>query len=180
MELTTKTSTHDKIKFNPEKNEYMVKRKSLTYRYDPIRQVTLGARPIEVKEEWLPLSVLDPKPQKKIELECLLKRTNVNTETLLTMKGYYKMKITASVYDIERYRHIYLTVYNSELVLNDIALKYAFPIGLSRGHEAVELKFSEPERIEWEEAKRLNLSGMPLYEQQGKQYLKVLGEFGKA
>jgi len=177
MELTTKTSTHDKVKFNPEKNEYMVKRKSLTYRYDPIRQMTLGARPIETKEEWLPLDVLNPKPSKKIELECLLKRTGIDTNTILPLKGYFTMKITAMVHDIERYKHIYLTTYNGEIVLNDIALKYSMPLGLSAGHEAVELKFSTPERVEESEAKKLNLRGIPLYEQSGREFFKVLNEF---
>jgi hypothetical protein len=178
--IIEKDSFSDKVKFNPEKNEYMVKRTISTYKYDVLTQHKLGRNPIKVKTEWLPLDVLDPKPQKKIEINCLLKRTGIDTNTILPLKAYFTMKITATVYDIERYKHIFLTTYNGEIVLNDIALKYSFPIGLSRGHEAVELKFSKPERITEEEAKKLNLSGMPLYEQQGKQYLKILGEFGKA
>jgi hypothetical protein len=168
-----KKSSSDKIVYH--EGKYQVKRKTKISGYDNLMR---RWNKVKVTEEYLPLSVLNPAPQKEVESVILLVRSATDYRTLRELKGYFKKTMKVSVLDKDS--NIYLTVANKKIFMTDLH-KVTAPLQLNSVARNVKLEFvGEEERVSEEQKDKLVSEGTPLYEElivDGKpRYMQIVKE----
>jgi hypothetical protein len=165
-----------KIEFNKEKNRIMVHTIKKQYYYDSIRQHRLSRNPINVTEEWHELSFLaDKEPKKAVKLQILLKKSNVNTESLETMTGYFSQTLEAKILSDSIYQYQYLTIDKGRIWIHNLSSGQTTSLSLTGTQEGVSKEFlGTPKRLTNDEALKLMESGSPLFERVSEQEYRLL------
>jgi len=162
-------SFSQKIKFNPEKNEYMIFRKTRIWNYDKLNQRKYGKNPIEVKEEWLPLSVLGViEPKKEVEIDIIILKNAVDTYTLEPLQAYFKQKLKIKVLGDAVYKYQYLVKSMNRAYINNIKSGQCTPIAMTGSQEGIAKEFLGLEqKITEAEAQKLIADNVAVYQKSG-------------
>jgi hypothetical protein len=164
--MDTTNKILEKIVYVKEKQKFMLRRETRTFYYDPIAQHRLSKNPIKVTEEFLPLSCLgDREPKKEVTVQIMLKKSNVNTETLETMTAYFSQSLKVSVLSDSTYIYQYVTVDNFRVFIHNLDSGQTCPMALSSEQVGLKKEFlGVPKRITETQAQALMDSGISVYE----------------
>jgi hypothetical protein len=158
--------TLEKIVWVKEKQKFMLRKETRTYNYDTINQHRLGKNPIAVKEELFDLSVLGEKePKKEVKVPIILRKQNVNTETLETMTAYFTQDLSVKVLSDSIYKFQYVTVCENRIFIHNLNSGQTVGLALSGEQQGIEKKLLGTEkRLTEAEATELMESGIPCFE----------------
>jgi len=166
----TTSNYSQRIKFNPEKNSFLVQRVTRIYNYDPIRMVKLSHRPVSVKEEWLPLSVLGSmEPKKSVEIDILILKTAYDLdETFDKISAYFKQTLKINVLSDAKYKYLFLVKSANRAFINNIKSSQCTPLSISGSQDGIEKTLiGKEERISEDTAQKLISNNVAVYQKSG-------------
>jgi hypothetical protein len=165
------------IKFNKEKQKFMLFRVTRTYNFDELRQEKIGKRPISKVTTWHELSALgDLEPKKAVKVPIIIKKTATDTNSLETLTAFFSQNLEVKVLSDSKYIYQYLTVCENRIFIHNLDSGQTAPLALSgNNQEGTSKEFlGTPKRLTEAEALELIEKGTVLFEKVSEGEYRIL------
>lgn len=162
----------EKIVWVKEKQRFMVRRRTRTYRFDETNEHRLGKNPLTVKEEFLELSELkENEPLKKVIIGIIIKKQATDRESLETLTAFFTQDLEVSVNTDSIYTWQYLTKCEGKVFVHNLESGQTCPVALSGEQVGIMKRFlGKEKRLTEAETRDLLEQGYPIYEKNGEEY----------